>query len=268
MRELLAVVGVSFVEAPRLVRGLDYYVRTAFEVAAPGLGAQNALGGGGRYDGLVRDLGGPDVAGVGFALGIERLAIVLDTAAAAEAERPEFVVAPSARRPKAPRRGWRTACGAAARGSMSEPGGRSLKSQMRHAAKLGARYVIILGEDELDTGTVTVRDMEAKRDRASQPAGQRGGVACGAGGGCGADGTARMTLDQLGDWQRTDYCGTPRPADIGRVLTVMGWVHSRRDHGGVVFVDLRDRSGILQVVFNPEHSRDAHARAGELRGEY
>ena len=77
-----------------------------------------------------------------------------------------------------------------------------------------------------------------------------------------------MTLDQLGEWRRTDYCGTPRPADIGREVTVMGWVHSRRDHGGVVFVDLRDRSGVLQVVFNPEHSRDAHARAGELRGEY
>jgi aspartyl-tRNA synthetase len=77
-----------------------------------------------------------------------------------------------------------------------------------------------------------------------------------------------MTLDQLGDWQRTDYCGAPRAADIGRAVTVMGWVHSRRDHGGVVFVDLRDRSGLLQVVFNPEHSQAAHARAGELRGEY
>ena len=77
-----------------------------------------------------------------------------------------------------------------------------------------------------------------------------------------------MKLDQLGDWQRTDYCGAPRAADIGRAVTVMGWVHSRRDHGGVVFVDLRDRSGLLQVVFNPEHSQAAHERAGELRGEY
>jgi len=77
-----------------------------------------------------------------------------------------------------------------------------------------------------------------------------------------------MTLDQLGDWRRSDYCGAPRAADIGREVTVMGWVHSRRDHGGVVFIDLRDRSGILQVVCNPEHSAAAHERAGALRSEY
>ena len=77
-----------------------------------------------------------------------------------------------------------------------------------------------------------------------------------------------MTLDQLGDWQRSDHCGAPRAQDIGRTVTVMGWVHARRDHGGVVFVDLRDRTGILQVVFNPEHDAAAHERAGALRSEY
>ena len=77
-----------------------------------------------------------------------------------------------------------------------------------------------------------------------------------------------MTLDLLGDWQRTFYCGVPRATDIGREVTVMGWVHSRRDHGGVVFVDLRDRTGLVQVVFSPEHSPAAHTRAGELRSEY
>ncbi|MGD9763703.1 MAG: aspartate--tRNA ligase [Candidatus Binatia bacterium] len=77
-----------------------------------------------------------------------------------------------------------------------------------------------------------------------------------------------MSLDQLGDWRRTVYCGEPRPADVGRTMTVMGWVHSRRDHGGVVFVDLRDRTGVVQVVFNPEHAEAAHARAGALRSEY
>jgi aspartyl-tRNA synthetase len=77
-----------------------------------------------------------------------------------------------------------------------------------------------------------------------------------------------MTLDQLGEWRRTSYGGVLRPSDIGREVTVMGWVQARRDHGGVVFVDLRDRTGLLQVVFNPEHSRAAHERAGDLRGEY
>jgi histidyl-tRNA synthetase len=161
---LLAGEGIEPRLQPYMVRGLDYYVRTAFEVVAPGLGAQNALGGGGRYDGLVRALGGPDIAGIGFALGIERLALVLG-AEGGVVSAPEFVIAPlgaaaeSAAATLAHR--WRRS---GARVDV-EPGLRSLKSQMRHAAKLGARYVVILGDDELASGTVTVRDMAAKQDR-------------------------------------------------------------------------------------------------------
>ncbi len=77
-----------------------------------------------------------------------------------------------------------------------------------------------------------------------------------------------MSLDSLGDWQRSCYGGTVRATDVGREVTVMGWVHSRRDHGGVVFIDVRDRSGILQVVFNPEVNAAAHEAAGGLRSEY
>ena len=77
-----------------------------------------------------------------------------------------------------------------------------------------------------------------------------------------------MRLNELGDWQRTCECGVPRRSDIGREVIVMGWVGGRRDHGGVVFVDMRDRSGILQVVFNPEESRVAHEAAGDLRSEF
>ena len=68
--------------------------------------------------------------------------------------------------------------------------------------------------------------------------------------------------------KRSCYCGAVSTRDIGEQLALMGWVHSRRDHGGVIFVDLRDRSGIVQVVFNPEHSSQAHASAGEIRNEY
>ncbi len=77
-----------------------------------------------------------------------------------------------------------------------------------------------------------------------------------------------MNTASLGDWKRSTYCGTPRAAEIGCAVTVMGWVHGRRDHGGVVFIDLRDRTGLLQVVFNPEESGAAHELAGSLRGEY
>ncbi len=77
-----------------------------------------------------------------------------------------------------------------------------------------------------------------------------------------------MTLDSLGDWRRTHLCGTLRVGDAGKRATAMGWVQTRRDHGGVIFVDLRDRSGLLQVVFNPEQSPAAHVRAGDLRSEH
>ncbi len=75
-------------------------------------------------------------------------------------------------------------------------------------------------------------------------------------------------IESLGDWQRTDLCGALRPADLGRVVTVCGWVHGRRDHGGVLFLDLRDRSGLVQAVCNPGENAGAHARAGEVRLEY
>jgi histidyl-tRNA synthetase len=163
--ELLAAQGIEPQLQPYMVRGLDYYCRTAFEVVAQGLGAQNALGGGGRYDGLVRDLGGPDVGGTGFALGIERLLLVLGADAGSGEPQPEFVIAPLgvAAEPTAATLAHRLRRGGAR--VDVEPGERSLKSQMRHAAKLGARYVIILGEEEIASGRLTVRDMQAKRDR-------------------------------------------------------------------------------------------------------
>jgi len=75
-------------------------------------------------------------------------------------------------------------------------------------------------------------------------------------------------VESLGSWQRSYYCGEPRPTHVGQELTVMGWVHARRDHGGVTFIDLRDRSGLLQVVCNPQVSVPAHETAKDVRTEY
>ena len=75
-------------------------------------------------------------------------------------------------------------------------------------------------------------------------------------------------LSALGDWERTDYAGTLRPEANGRAVTVMGWVHGRRDHGGVIFIDLRDRTGLVQVVLDPERSAAAHAAAASVRLEF
>ena len=77
----------------------------------------------------------------------------------------------------------------------------------------------------------------------------------------------RVFNDQLGDWKRSCYCGEPRAASVEQELTLVGWVHSRRDHGGVIFVDLRDRSGICQIVFNPEGDAASHEKAKQIRSE-
>ena len=79
--------------------------------------------------------------------------------------------------------------------------------------------------------------------------------------------TERIFSDRLGDWKRSCYCGEPRANAVGNELTLFGWVRSRRDHGGVIFVDLRDRSGICQIVFNPEVDAAAHEKAKQLRSE-
>jgi len=164
VRAVLAREGIEPRLNPRMVRGLDYYCRTAFEVVAQGLGAQNAVGGGGRYDGLVKALGGPDTPGIGFALGVERLVLVMDEVEAARPGVPEVFLAPlgseAEREAMHLAHAWRRQ---GLRVEMSS-GGKSLKSQMRLADKLGARYVLILGEDELAARALTVRDMAAKRD--------------------------------------------------------------------------------------------------------
>jgi len=167
---LVAAAGVSVCANPRMVRGLDYYCRTAFEVMAEGLGAQDAVGGGGRYDGLVAALGGPEMAAIGFAFGIERL----DLASMPLQDEPEnpvaralVLIAPIGEIAAGPalalaRRLRQTGV----RVEMESPG-RRLKAQMKHADKIGARFVVILGDTEIAAGKATVRDMQAQRDHAS-----------------------------------------------------------------------------------------------------
>jgi histidyl-tRNA synthetase len=164
VRAVLEREQVGYTLNPRMVRGLDYYCRTAFEVVAEGLGSQNAVGGGGRYDGLVKELGGPDAPGIGFALGVERLVLSMDEHPDAQQLPPEIFLAPLgvAAEDEAMHvaHRWRRE---GLRVEMAS-GARSLKSQMRSADKTGAPFVLILGEDELAAGAATVRDMVAKRD--------------------------------------------------------------------------------------------------------
>jgi histidyl-tRNA synthetase len=161
VRALLDQEGVPYELAPRLVRGLDYYCRTAFEVVAAGLGAQNAVGGGGRYDGLVAALGGPEVCGVGFALGVERLAMVADVAVEPP---PLTVVLPLGDDAVAPALRLATRLRGEGVATGIEASGRSLKALLRSADRQGARLAVILGEDELRAGSATLRDLARRAD--------------------------------------------------------------------------------------------------------
>jgi histidyl-tRNA synthetase len=155
----LQLLGIPYTLSHRLVRGLDYYVRTTFEVLSRDLGSQNSVLGGGRYDGLVKELGGPDLSGIGFALGMERLVMTIPVQ---EAEpRCAVFLAPLAAGGLDHALRAQRALREAGIVVLMDHEGRSMKSQMKRADKLGARYVAILGEDELAKGAWTVRDMKA-----------------------------------------------------------------------------------------------------------
>jgi histidyl-tRNA synthetase len=160
----LEMYGIPYRVSHRLVRGLDYYTRTTFEILAGNIGAQNAILGGGRYDGLVKQLGGPDRVGIGFAAGIERLVLAMPDGARDDGRRPLFVAAmgePARESALALLRDLRRA-GLEAH---MEYEGRSIKSQMKRADRLKAAFALILGDDELAAGVVSVKDM-TKGDQA------------------------------------------------------------------------------------------------------
>jgi histidyl-tRNA synthetase len=162
VRGLLRDTGVAYSLNPRMVRGLDYYCRTTFEWTSNQLGSQSAVAAGGRYDGLVQELGGPPIPGVGFALGVERLVLLLRAQQSPEAPGVGlFVVWLGAKG-----RDWAfpQAHRLRQKGLSVELEGeaRSLKSQMRRADKLKARSVLIVGDDELDKGKAILRNMASK----------------------------------------------------------------------------------------------------------
>ncbi|MFB3886982.1 MAG: histidine--tRNA ligase [Thermodesulfobacteriota bacterium] len=161
VKECLGTAGLDFVLNGRLVRGLDYYTRTAFEVVSYQLGSQNAVTGGGRYDNLFQEIGGPDIPGIGFAIGMERLVSLLP-------KEKEFIRHPdvfvAALGEGTHREVFQLINRLHLEGIRAELDyeGKSLKSQMRRADKLKTRFVLILGEEELKRGKVALRNMETK----------------------------------------------------------------------------------------------------------
>jgi histidyl-tRNA synthetase len=161
VQEYLRELKISFNLNPGLVRGLDYYTRTAFEIVAEGIGAQSAIGGGGRYDNLVEECGGPSLPGIGYAMGLERILLTLEeqqvslplparktifvAAIGEEAQKAAAILAQDLRKAGLP--------------AERDYQGRSLKAQLKTAHRLEASYTLIIGEEEMQKGIVQLRKM-------------------------------------------------------------------------------------------------------------
>lgn len=160
LQKLLTEAGIDFALAPDIVRGLDYYTDTVFEVVSDRLGAQSSLCGGGRYDGLIKQLGGPDTPSVGVGMGIERAVLVLESLEAEMAAAKPAVYVVQATEDAA------LACRTLAR-SLREQSlevhidldGKKMAAQLKQADRVGARFAAIIGSDELEKGVATLRDL-------------------------------------------------------------------------------------------------------------
>ncbi len=163
VREGLKTLGIPHELDERLVRGLDYYTLTVFEAKSAALGAQDTVGAGGRYNGLVEQLGGPDLAGIGFGTGVERILLAAEAPGGGAGLDVYFVtLVPDARLPA-----LRLA------GALREEGfscdldyaDRSAKGQFKQADRTGARFAVVIGEDELAKGVCSLRDMASGEQR-------------------------------------------------------------------------------------------------------
>lgn len=163
LKSLLDAAGISYTIDPQIVRGLDYYTRTVFEFICDTIGAQSTVCGGGRYDGLMKQLGGPELPGIGFGMGITRLILAMK-ASGAELPcelTPDVYIAPMG--DAATVRAFKLAEEFRAAGIYAETDlvSRSLKAQMKYADKKHAKYTLIIGDSELESGKVQLKDMRA-----------------------------------------------------------------------------------------------------------
>ncbi len=163
----LAALKIAFEQDDRLVRGLDYYTNTVFEFRSELIGAQSAIGGGGRYDGLVESIGGPATPGVGFGIGTERIILAQEAEGVQPAAAPALDVYVASLGQVAHLAAVKLLAELRASGLSAEKDllGRSLKAQMKQAGRQGARFVVVLGEDELARGVAALRDMRQGEQR-------------------------------------------------------------------------------------------------------
>ncbi len=163
----LTSMGIEYVIDPNIVRGLDYYTKTAFEFVTTKIGAQGTVCGGGRYDHLIEELGGPPIPGVGFGLGIERLIMLMEAndVKFPEESRPEVFIAVMGEAAKS--FGLKLCRELRQKGVIAEMDtlSRNIKGQFKYADRLGAKYTLVIGEDELKKGVVSLKDMAKSEQR-------------------------------------------------------------------------------------------------------
>jgi len=162
VKTALDAMNVPFTIDKRLVRGLDYYTRTTFEIQTGSLGAQSAVAGGGRYDGLVKALGGPDTPATGFAIGFDRLAEITGLNRNDFIKTPDIYLAALGEKSLSLAFEWKTTLCLKGIKTEMDFGDKSLKSQMKRADRLGATHVLIVGDNEIKQGSVILRNMTTK----------------------------------------------------------------------------------------------------------
>lgn len=158
----LTQLGIDYAVDKRLVRGLDYYTRTTFEIQTGSLGAQSAIAGGGRYDGLIKTLGGPEQPAVGFAIGFDRLVEIISAKENDYSQLPDLFVAALDEECREKALTWASELSGSGVQTEMDFSGKSLKALMKRANRLRARYVMIFGSEELAAQSVVVRNMETK----------------------------------------------------------------------------------------------------------
>ena len=164
VQSFLNDIRIAFAINPRMVRGLDYYTKTAFEVKTNALGAQNAIAGGGRYNGLVSSLGGPEVAGIGFGVGLERLISCLPDHAQ-DTFRPDLFIAALGAQAQKIAFELTNRIRTAGLSAETDYSGKSLKSQLKKADKLNSSFALILGDKEMEEKQVIMRNMRNKEQQ-------------------------------------------------------------------------------------------------------
>ena len=246
VRADLDEVGVRYVLEPTLVRGLDYYSRTTWEFVGPLENENATISGGGRYDYLVEEIGGPATPGVGFGAGIERLLLAMEEEGVGSDVEQDgidvfFVAEPGAPRALVAR--WLAELRAQGLAGDTDYAGRSTKGQLTQAARLGARTTVVVGAD---AATLRASDRPDETSRALR---------------------RRQQARPMNAWRDTG-AGTLTKENVGETVAVAGWVARRRDHGGLIFIDLRDQSGLSQLVINPERAAQAAEIAHDIRSEF